>query len=77
MPAFFRQILRRYEGNAWAGRSYTPRCSTMCRAHCGRDILDAGRAKAVPSALQRIVVAIDPAATADEESSETGIVVPA
>jgi len=75
-PAFFRQILRRYEGTRLGRQElYAEVLDDVPGALWTRDILDAGRAKAVPSALQRIVVAIDPAATADEESSETGIVV--
>lgn len=75
-PAFFRQILRRYEGTRLGRQElYAEVLDDVPGALWTRDVLDAERVKAAPSALQRIVVAIDPAATADEESSETGIVV--
>ena len=40
-----------------------------------QDNIDANRVETAPPDLQRIVVAIDPAVTANEESDETGIIV--
>jgi len=74
-PAFFRQILRRYEGTRLGRQElYAEVLDDVPGALWTRATLDGNRVNAVP-ALQRIVVAIDPAITADDEANETGIVV--
>ena len=75
-PTFFRKVVARYEGTR-TGRQeiYAELLEESEGALWVRANLDAGRiaADAMPE-LQRIVVAIDPAATANENSDETGIV---
>lgn len=74
-PSFFSEIITRYEG------------TTLGRQEINGDVVDAiegalwkradidGARLDAPPDLQRIVVAIDPAVTATEDSDETGVVV--
>lgn len=79
-PAFIEQIIRRYEG------------TRLGRQEINADLLDdvpgalwtlagidADRVAVAPDrgALQRVVIGVDPAASAEDEASETGIVVAA
>ncbi len=74
-PAFFSQIVNRYEGT-WLGRQEL--LGELLDANTGalfrQALIDAKRVREAP-ALRRVVVAIDPAVTAGEESAETGIIV--
>lgn len=74
-PAFFRQIIKRYEGTRLGRQElYAEVLDDVPGALWTRDTLDDGRVSHFP-ALSRIVVAIDPATTVTEESNETGIIV--
>jgi phage terminase large subunit-like protein len=76
-PAFVEQIVRRYEGTRLGRQEINAEIlDDNPGALWKRDSIDAHRIqrKDVP-ALRRIVVAVDPAVTANEDSSETGIVV--
>ena len=74
-PAFFDQIVRRYEGTRLGRQELNAELLEdtpgALWSHC---IIDAARLPAAPI-LTRVVVAIDPAVTLGEESDETGIVV--
>jgi len=74
-PAFFDQIIKRYEGTR-TGRQelYAELLEEAEGALWKRSELEEGRVKAPPEFI-RVVVAIDPAVTSNEESDETGIVV--
>lgn len=74
-PSFFDAILKRYEGTRIgrqeiAGELLDDNPGALFR----RADIDAGRKNTAPT-LTRIVVAIDPAVTSNEDSDETGIVV--
>jgi phage terminase large subunit-like protein len=76
-PAFFRQIIRRYEGTRLGRQElYAEVLDDVPGALWTRQVLDDSRVSHIPD-LVRIVVAIDPAITANEdgESNETGIIV--
>lgn len=74
-PAFLEQIISKYEGTR-VGRQelLAELLDDVPGALWQRKQLDDLRVKAVPD-LQRVVVAIDPAATSGEDADETGIVV--
>lgn len=74
-PAFFDAILKKYEGTRLgrqeiAGEVLDDNPNALFK----RSDVDVGRVESVPQ-LMRVVVAIDPAATSNEGSDETGIVV--
>lgn len=74
-PAFFGAILKKYEGTRLgrqeiAGEVLDDNPNALFK----RSDIDVGRVESVPQ-LMRVVVAIDPAATSNEGSDETGIVV--
>lgn len=75
-PAFMGQIIRRYEGTRLGRQELLAEVlDDVPGALWTRDILDASRVSKAPD-LVRVVVAIDPAVTANDESSnETGIIV--
>lgn len=77
-PAFLRQIVRRYEGTRLGRQELNAELlDDVPGALWTRALIEERRwprEKPVPE-LTRIVVAIDPAASAGEESDETGIVV--
>lgn len=74
-PAFIDEIVRRYEGTTLGQQElYAKILSDNPRALWKRSALDAGRVVQAPN-LARLVVGIDPAATSQEGSDETGIVV--
>jgi phage terminase large subunit-like protein len=73
--AFIGQILSKYEGTRLGRQEIDGEVlDDYAGALWSRGNLDKNRVSAAPS-LKRIVVAIDPAATATEESDETGLVV--
>jgi phage terminase large subunit-like protein len=85
-PAFFEQIIKRYEGTRLGRQEIGAEIlEDLPGALWSRGIIDAARAavaldpsilgQAQGSGLERIVVAIDPAASSGEEADETGIVV--
>jgi phage terminase large subunit-like protein len=72
-PTFFSQIIAKYE-NTRLGRQelYAEILDDNPGALWNRSVIDAGRVGKAP-ALRRIVVAIDPAVSANIDSDETGI----
>lgn len=75
-PAFLSHIIRKYEGTRMGRQELDAEIlDDTPGALWKRDTLDALRVLKAPDAgLARIVVAIDPAVTADEGSDETGII---
>jgi len=74
-PAFLDQIVKRYEGTRLGRQElFAEMLDDTPGALWKREQLDALRVSAAPL-LRRIVVAIDPAVTATEDSDETGIIV--
>jgi predicted phage terminase large subunit-like protein len=74
-PGFFDQVIRKYEGTRLGRQELLAEVlEDVPGALWNREQLDQGRREHVP-ALQRVVVAIDPAVTSGEEADETGIVV--
>lgn len=75
--AFFEQIVQKYEGTSLGEQElYAKLLDEAPGALLARKVIDAGRITDAPP-FKRIVVAIDPAATDNPESSETGIIVAA
>ena len=74
-PAFLDRIVRRYEGTRLGRQELDAEIlEDMPGALWQRGLLEAARVNSAP-ALERVVVAIDPAAGSGEHSDETGIVV--
>src|SRR5215469_3537782 len=74
-PGFFDQVIRKYEGTRLGRQELLAEVlEDTPGALWNRDQLDRCRQER-PPALQRIVVAIDPAATSGEDADETGIVI--
>jgi predicted phage terminase large subunit-like protein len=74
-PSFRKQVLERYEGTRLGRQElYAEILDDVPGALWNRDTLEQCRVDKAP-ALSQIVVAIDPAVTAGEDSDETGIVV--
>lgn len=74
-PAFFAQVIRKYEGTRLGQQELMAELLLdVPGALWTREILEKNRKRAYPM-LARVVVAIDPAGTAKEESNETGMVV--
>jgi len=79
-PAFLDQILARYDGTRLARQEIDGEFLTeVPGALWSRGLIEAARADRPPdlSELARVVVAVDPAVTANDGSDETGIVVAA
>lgn len=75
-PAFFSQIVRKYEGTRLGRQELEAELlEDLPGALWSRGIVEACRSAAPPSDLVRIVVAIDPAASSGETANETGIIV--
>jgi phage terminase large subunit-like protein len=73
---FFERLVKRYEGTYLGqqeleGLLITDRPGALWT----REVIDTHRVRAAPDILTRVVVAIDPPATASQDSSEAGIVV--
>lgn len=74
-PAFFEQIVTKYEGTRLGRQELNAEIlDDAPGALWSRDGIDAARVPRAP-ALDRIVVAVDPAVTSAESSDETGIIV--
>lgn len=74
-PAFFEQIISRYEGTRLGRQEINAEIlEDVPGALWNRKMLDDGRVTQAPQ-LTRIIVAVDPEATATETSAETGIIV--
>lgn len=74
-PAFFEKIISHYEGTRLGRQELNAEIlADMAGALWTRDLLDTCRVTAAPQ-MTRIVVAVDPEATATETSAETGIIV--
>ena len=72
--SFFEEIVARYEGTRLGRQElHAEILDDVDGALWNRDMIESGRTSTLPT-LRRIVVAIDPATTAKETSSETGIV---
>lgn len=75
-PAFFDQIIHKYEGTRLGRQElYAEVLTDTPGALWTRDLLDAAHATSDPPELTRIVIGIDPAVTSSETSDETGIIV--
>ena len=73
-PAFFDQIVRRYEGTRLGRQELDAEIlEDLPGALWQRAMIEAGRTSVLP-ALRRVVVAIDPAVASGEDADETGIV---
>ena len=76
-PGFLAAILKQYEGTRLGRQELDAELlEDMPGALWSRDAIERARVEEAP-ALRRVVVAIDPAASAGDESDETGIVVAA
>lgn len=74
-PAFFEQIIRRYEGTRLGRQElYAEILDDLPGALWTRAMLEDAHTQTPPD-LKRIVVAIDPAVTSGEDSDQTGIIV--
>jgi len=74
-PAFFQQIVRKYEGTRLGRQELLAEIlDDNPGALWTRQIIEENRVVKAPD-LERVVVAIDPAVTAEEGSAETGIIV--
>lgn len=74
-PAFFRQIINRYEGTRLGRQELNAEILEDTEgALWQREWIDGARSYDVPE-LVRVVVGIDPAVTSGEDSDETGIIV--
>ncbi len=74
-PAFVQTIIRKYEGTRLGRQELEAEIlEDMPGALWRREAIERARVKAAP-ALERIVVAVDPAVTSGAESDETGIIV--
>ena len=75
-PGVVDELMRRYEGTRLGRQElYAEVLDTVEGALWTLDGIDAHRVDVVPRTLTRVVVAVDPAVTALDESDETGIVV--
>lgn len=74
--SFLTELIARYEGTRLGRQEmYGEVIAEVEGALWNRDNIDQHRVKEEPSDLARVVVAIDPAVTANEGSDETGIIV--
>ena len=74
-PAFLAQIVRRYQGTRLGRQELDAEIlDDLPGALWQRGLIEAARVNATPN-LQRVVVAIDPAAASHEHADETGIIV--
>jgi phage terminase large subunit-like protein len=75
-PAFFGQIVRKYEGTRLGRQELEAEIlEDLPGALWSRAVIEACRSSLAPADLVRVVVAIDPAASAGETANETGIIV--
>jgi predicted phage terminase large subunit-like protein len=73
---FIKRVLKKYEGTR-VGRQelHAEVLSDTPGALWTNDLIEANRVATIPTEIVRIVIGVDPAVTAHEESDETGIVV--
>ena len=77
-PAFLQAIREQYEGTRLGRQElYAEILDDAPGALWARSTIEQARARQAPAGLERVVVAIDPAATSKASSDETGIVVAA
>lgn len=75
-PAFFQAIVKKYEGTRIGRQELLAEIlEDVPGALWTRQLIEAGRKPGYPAPLARIVVAVDPAVSRGENSSETGIIV--
>jgi phage terminase large subunit-like protein len=87
-PTFFRQVVKRYEGTRLGRQELNAELLEEAqgalrqretiernRDHFGSKLTEEARRIAWRNKMKRIVVALDPAATSDEDSAEHGIIV--
>ncbi len=75
-PAFFGQIVRKYEGTRLGRQELEAEIlEDLPGALWNRGVIEACRSSQPPADLVRVVVAIDPAASSGETANETGIIV--
>jgi phage terminase large subunit-like protein len=75
-PAFFEQIVRKYEGTRLGRQELQAELlEDVPGALWTRALIEANRVSRATDDFTRVVVAIDPAASSNEDSDETGIVV--
>ena len=75
-PAFFAQIVKRYEGTRLGRQELDGELlDDLPGAFWSHGVIDAARLAAAPAELARIIVAIDPAVSSGEGADETGIIV--
>lgn len=75
-PSYIKRVIRKYEGTRLGQQElHGAILGDVPGALWDRDLLERTRVLNPPGQMTRIVVAIDPAVTADEDSNETGIVV--
>src|SRR5439155_19941262 len=75
-PAFFGQIVRKYEGTRLGRQELEAEIlEDLPGALWSRGVIEACRCSQASADLVRVVVAIDPAASAGETANETGIIV--
>lgn len=74
-PTFIRRVVQKYEGTRLGRQELNAEIlSDTPGSLWTYDLIEANRVSVLPE-MKRIVVAIDPAASSEEESNETGIVV--
>jgi predicted phage terminase large subunit-like protein len=75
-PSFFSQIVKAYEGTRLGRQELNAELLTDTPGALWQmDWLDRDRVSTAPEELKRVVVAIDPAVSTNENSDETGIIV--
>lgn len=75
-PSFFQKIIKKYEGTRLGRQEINAELlEDTPGALWTRALIEMCRVAVCPCVLRRIVVAIDPATTSEEDSDETGIVV--
>lgn len=75
-PAFIKRIISKYEGTELGKQEiYGLLIGAVKGALWRLDQIHAARIDTAPESLSEVVVAIDPAVTADEDSDDTGIIV--
>lgn len=74
-PTFIRRVVQKYEGTRLGRQELNAEIlSDTPGALWNYDLVEENRVKIVPE-LRRVVIAIDPAASSEEDSNETGLVV--
>jgi phage terminase large subunit-like protein len=75
-PKFFARLLRKYEGTTLGQQElYALVLDESKGALWSRSLIDRSRVTSAPQGWSRLVIAVDPSVTSNEDSDETGIVV--